>query len=152
MKEKATNLMIMDWFFSSAKQKPNERRKDISEAILTSNANCKKATNDSSTSHHLIISSICYSINMRAILSLLLVRSENFISINRNFFKGIDSNQNWTCFTLWKETREPVKDKQKGDIKLVRKAIAWPSELYPTHINQILSISVLNIMKHRRFI
>jgi hypothetical protein len=35
---------------------------------------------------------------------------------------------------------------------LVRKAIAWPSGLYPTHINQILSISVLNILKHRRFI
>ena len=42
VKEKAMNLKIMDWFFSSAKQQPNETRKELSEAILTSYTKCKR--------------------------------------------------------------------------------------------------------------
>lgn len=101
---------------------------------------------DSPTSHHLSISSVCYSINMRIVHYFLPVSCDKIFSVYLYILEGINCNQNWTCFTLQKGNIKTVKGEWKR--RYDSDSQAWARGPYHTYIDFILRISALEIVKY----
>lgn len=93
-----SNLMIMDWFTSSAKYNYNKKKRlqiEFTHAQLRNHfflVQIKEKKMDSSTSHHLIISRVCYGVNMRGVCKFLSISCDKIVSINLYNFEGINCN------------------------------------------------------------
>ena len=97
------------------------------------------------TSHHLIISNVCYCINMRAIFNFLAICCDKVIPINWDIFEGIDCNQKRPCFTLQKGKKATT---SKWSVEK-ETSFHWQAQirrLSCTYINDIMRISVLKIV------